>query len=165
MEPEDCEGDLTKERADDLRSLYWQLKEHGPETMMSMYKKHFSSEHFWRQVILNDVLEKQKEISELRFDSFASVLELGECVAEEEFDGLIEAVFPYYEDPSEIGREARHASGAPDVLVWNSEESFWFFAEVKGPNDGLRQSQKDWIWTNWNLIRGKFVLIYLNVTC
>lgn len=35
--------------------------------------------------------------------------------------------------------------GTPDLLIWRLKPKMWFFAEVKGPSDSLRNSQINWI--------------------
>ena len=35
-------------------------------------------------------------------------------------------------------------SGQPDLFVYSSNHSEWFFCEVKGPGDRIRRNQHDW---------------------
>jgi hypothetical protein len=35
--------------------------------------------------------------------------------------------------------------GTPDLLIWRLKPKMWFFAEIKGPRDSLRNSQINWI--------------------
>lgn len=36
-------------------------------------------------------------------------------------------------------------SGTPDLLIWRLKPKMWFFVEVKGHSDSLRESQIEWI--------------------
>ena len=37
-----------------------------------------------------------------------------------------------------------HQSGQPDLFVYRMETKSWFFCEVKGPGDRMRENQKEW---------------------
>ncbi len=167
--PEDCDGDLSESRAAELRPLYWQLRQYGAEAMLARHEEWITSlrlGHGMKHDPPPDCLtpeEFRDWAMQFMLEDFATVLEQGACIAEDEYDDLVDAVFPYFYDPDEPGREARQAAGAPDLLVWDAGESLWFFAEIKGQKDSLRISQGEWLRVNWTRIRGNFVLVYLHV--
>ena len=42
--------------------------------------------------------------------------------------------------------------GIPDVVGWNNEDSLAsaIFVECKGPNEGIKDDQEDWLWAAMN---------------
>lgn len=157
-----CEYDdvmepLTEERANKLRSLFIQVKENGIEAVLSTYRDHLVENIAQQEKIIgHSVTEFQKNTIDPRVDFFARKLELADCINEEEFDKIMAAVFDF--DELEI------SGGAPDLLVWDNSHSMWFFAEVKGPGDSIRDSQKNWIRANWQGIKGRMLFISLDTT-
>lgn len=55
------------------------------------------------------------------------------------------------------------ANGTPDLFIWHPDSTLhlWFFAEVKGPRDSLRESQSIWIKQNWERIQGRVILVHI----
>ena len=72
------------------------------------------------------------------------------------FYSLIDALFP-------SGDEFFLEPGAPDLLLWHPDgtSGAWFFAEVKGPGDSLRSTQKAWLISNRECLRGHYLLVVL----
>ena len=157
VEPEDFEGKLTAERAAELSPLYEyvargldvtaQFKSYRAEKRSALLKYLGAAQ--W----LPEWLERSLE------ESFDELTNLARILGPKTTEQLCEAVFEY--DPEYGLEEFTTAVGAPDLFVWTppSLPPFWFFAEVKGPQDHLRASQAAWLANHWQKVQGHFLII------
>jgi len=158
VEPEDCEGEVTPERAADLLPAYEQLI--SDPSAAAKLKRHLSA----RRNALSRFLPPGSSLAlelldELQGKELERLIRLAQILGPETTQQLPEAVF---EDDPEYGFDDMTTSiGAPDLFMWtpSSLAPFWFFAEVKGPSDHLRASQAGWLASHWGMVRGHFVLI------
>ena len=75
-------------------------------------------------------------------------------------ENLYDAIF--YVDPIDGSIYDYGAKpGAPDLFIWHPDPAYmcWFFAEVKGPRDHLRESQYQWIQKHWDCVQGRVILL------
>src|SRR5437667_11925868 len=90
--------------------------------------------------------------------SFRRLVAFAKFFGVETFNAVWQAVFDF--------DEFTPAPGAPDLLVWllpkaAGEPGLWFFSEVKGPRDSLRNSQKEWLYQHWEVVSGHYLLTIL----
>lgn len=158
VEIEDCEDKISDERQAQLRPMYLRANEQTAEELLAEFRAMQRDSESWQKEY---VARKLKGLSDFidfandcARDGFEETLSLARSIGTSEFGAVCEAVFPV--DDQDV------AIGAPDLLVWNSESAIWFFAEVKGPRDHLRESQVMWLRENWERIGGRFVLLILS---
>lgn len=147
---EDVEGDLTPARQEELQPLYLYAAQKSVNHLLSQFLKYRAD----MQNILKatgNVTPLFPDAEGLLVDEFKENIKLVQCLGENNFQSLYEAVFEY--------DNLTAASGAPDLFVWDTNTGIWFFAEVKGPHDYVRKSQLDWVNANWDRIKGRFVLL------
>lgn len=151
---EEIDAPLSQKRKWELRPLFYHIKELGTERAKEIYRNYTSKsfKSFYESNLLSPRLYQQ--ILRLKMEDFSVILDLARCLTENEFEDILDALFF---DRLEL------LPGVPDIFIFDSEYSFWFFAEVKGPNDRLRQNQKNWIRENWERIRGRFLLIEVDI--
>ena len=162
VEPEDFDGPLSSERADELKPLYLSVEQHAD--LLECYREYLREEqaHLW--LPLAEYLRKngkeqllppnlQSQVEEVELEDFAEKVLLARTLGSSTIEDLVEAIFDY--DEFEL------AVGAPDLFVWDPESTppVWFFGEVKGPRDHLQPTQYEWIQRNWDKIKGRVVLI------
>jgi hypothetical protein len=158
IEPEDCDGRADADRLDDLRPLYRHANDFQISKLSRRYKQYLDERlQFLDQIDLHGELLPlvRHTVNDVSIAQFEDLLALARCIGAEAFENVAEAVFEYDEFPP--------FPGAPDLLVWlpDPNDGLWFFAEVKAPNDSLRKSQRDWLRTHWERIRGRFVQVSL----
>jgi hypothetical protein len=158
IEPEDCDGRADADRLDDLRPLYRHANDFQISELSRRYKQYLDERlRFLDQIDLHGELLPlvRHTVNDVSIAQFEDLLALARCIGAEAFENVAEAVFEYDEFPP--------FPGAPDLLVWlpDPNDGLWFFAEVKAPNDSLRKSQRDWLRTHWERIRGRFVQVSL----
>jgi hypothetical protein len=153
VEMEDVDGDISAERANELRSLVVQAQEHDEEWLVARYR----SEQQYKSSVLERFMGRPTAslVTETGADSFRELITLAKVLGVDLFDALYEAVFEF--------DEFTVAAGAPNLLVWlpRYEPSCWFFSEVKAPGDSLRMSQKGWLHQHWDLVRGHYLITVL----
>lgn len=146
--PDDVDGPVPPARKKDLRPLYLHANEASWADLLVRFREHLDE----RQMVMEKVgVRRPPQIQNFQLDDFKEKLLFTRCLGTENFENLCDAIFEFDEFPPYVG--------APDLFVWDSQARVWFFAEVKGPNDGLRQSQADWVRNNWDSIKGRFVLL------
>lgn len=159
VQPEDCDGPVSRVRAKELRPLYKQITGHTDlvkRFRLNMEQRDREMELFYeiggrsRSDLPRDAVA---QVSEFVINDFQNLINLGQLLGAGQFEKLFEAVFDFDEfDP---------ANGTPDLFVWDTDDDAptWFFAEVKGPRDHLGPNQYRWIGENWELIKGRIVLL------
>ncbi len=151
VEPRDSAGDISPERAVELRPLVLVALQHSEESLVAQYQ----SERNRNTLFLNEILGHTDSVvvQEIARDSFRQCVSLGTCLGAV-FDAVYDAVFFF--------DEFTVADGAPDLLLWQPEQpSMWFFSEVKAPGDSLSASQKGWLREHWELVRGHYSITLL----
>ncbi len=152
IEPEDFLGDLSSNRAAELRPLIDVAQEHRAELLVGRYE-----------------LERQRDLEILARASgqartagsddivvewFREQLSLATLLGRDVFWAIHEAVFGF--------DEFTVAEGAPDLFLWAPEQpAFWLFSEVKASGDSLREPQKRWLDQHWELVSGHYVITVL----
>ena len=139
--------------------LFLQLQKFGTEYLIDQQRKHLQNT-LPADLVSNYFKTREDSFAGhglhwSHFDSFHLSLELASCLSEAEFFALTDAIIDlelYYVLP-----------GAPDLLVWDTAEKLWFLAEVKGPGDQIRESQRKWLRSNWNQIGSHFLFVSLDV--
>jgi hypothetical protein len=152
VEPEDAEGDISPERAQELRPLVQLAQEYSEEFLVSRYR----TERGGHASVLDRIVGQPASmvVHELLVDCFRQRIALAKSIGIEVFSAVYEAVFSF--------DEFTVAEGAPDLLLWlPGEPSFWFFSEVKASGDSLRASQKGWLYQHWELVRGHYSITAL----
>jgi hypothetical protein len=97
-------------------------------------------------------------------NSDSSAPDLANFMTKHDFYNLYDAIFFYSgSDEEDTFHDLLPVPGTPDLFIFDAKESLWFFAEVKGPNDSLKESQKRWLKNNWEKIRGNYILIEIDV--
>jgi hypothetical protein len=93
------------------------------------------------------------------------LLHLARAIQPASFPQVLESIIDTIHD-DECGDIDHLSSGAPDLLLWTKAPlpPFWFFAEVKGPKDSIRDSQIGWIRANWERIEGRVLIIAISTT-
>ena len=71
--------------------------------------------------------------------NFERLYVLAHAFGEEKLLQVAEFLSDWYGDLYETPR------GTPDLLIWRLKPKMWFFVEVKGHSDSLRESQINWI--------------------
>ena len=71
--------------------------------------------------------------------NFERLYALAHAFGEEKLLQVAEFLSDWYGDHYQAPR------GTPDLLIWRLKPKMWFFVEVKGPSDSLRNSQINWI--------------------
>jgi hypothetical protein len=153
IEMEDVDGDISEERANELRPLVVQAQEHDEQRLITRYR----SEQQHRHSVLERLMGRPPAsfVTEFGADSFRELLALAKTLGVDSFEAIYEAVFEF--------DEFTVAAGAPDLLLWlpGHEPSCWFFSEVKAPGDSLRVSQKEWLRRHWDLVCGHYLITVL----
>jgi hypothetical protein len=152
VQPEDVEGDISPERAAELRPLVVFAQEHNEESLVARYR----TERGRHASVLDRVVGQTASaaVQELSVDSFRQRVALAKFLGVEVFSVIYEAVFSF--------DEFTVAEGVPDLFLWlPGEPSFWFFSEVKASGDSLRASQKRWLHQHWELVRGHYSITAL----
>jgi len=176
------QGDITVARAKELTPLYLQVGEHDDlERKFEDYlrEKYFvKSNNDFIQHILSLLNERIPEeirdeasgattvgdfLRRHQSEHFYRVLHLARTIQPASFPQVLESIIDTIRD-DECGDIENVSVGSPDVLLWTMSPlpPFWFFAEVKGPNDRLRESQIGWIRANWERIKGRVLLISIS---
>jgi len=161
FESDEIDIPLSQKRERELRPLFYHVKELGVQRAKKIYRDYKSNllKEFFN-LLKQPYSHIYQQILDLEIETFSIILDLAHCLTENEFEDLIDALFL---DPISGFDEFTLQPGAPDIFIFDSESLFWFFAEIKGPNDYLRQSQKNWIRENWERIRGRFLLVELDI--
>ena len=153
VEPEDVDGGISEDRADELCPLIVHAQEHAVESLVSRYR----SEQQHKALVLERFvgLASSSVVTEVGADSFRDLVGLAKVLGVALFEAIYDAVFEF--------DEFTVAAGAPDLLVWlpGPEPSCWFFSEVKAPGDSLRSSQKGWLHQHWDLVCGHYLITVL----
>lgn len=139
---------------EDRRPLYLQAHEQ-PRRVIERYAEHLKErDKILARFGLPSVSSSERHrVAAIEAQKW--ILTLARFFGIEDFENLFEAVFDHY--------DYQPAVGAPDLFAWNpAVKGSWFFAEVKGPNDHLRDSQVQWLRSNWRRIKGRFVLLILS---
>lgn len=155
VKPEDVDGDISHERALELRSLIMYAQEHSEEELVARYQASVEHKASVLQPFLGISPDANSIIIDFEADSFRQVISLAKSLGVETFEAIYEAVFDF--------DEFSVASGTPDIFLWLSGQgqSLWFFSEVKAPGDSLRNSQKAWLHEHWKLVCGHYALTIL----
>lgn len=144
---EDVECEVTAERVEELQPLFHHACNSSMRDLLDKYeeylKKIYANSKPHGIVLSSNFIDGSLELLKEK-------LQLARCIGAEHFENIFDAVFDF--------DELSLASGAPDLFVWDPNENMWFFAEIKGPNDHLRQSQAEWVRINWDRINGHFIL-------
>lgn len=153
VEPEDCDGDVSEDRASELRPLVEHAQESTVDALVSCYGSELESEAFWMKHNFGRAMSA--EAIKSRLDSFRERIVLAKVLGSDAYYAIFDAVFSF--------DEFTIAEGTPDLLVWLPEpdRSCWFFSEVKAPGDSLRSSQKGWLHHHWELVCGHYVITML----
>lgn len=151
--PEDTEGRVSMEREAELRPLYIQANETDPQLLVEEYRKHIEYQRTTLEKAGWGILTPPA-MTHLSVELFREKLELARCLGVSRFETIFDCVFEPFD-------EFRVMPGVPDLLVWSDSNQLWFFAEVKGPRDSLRDTQNAWIRAYWEIIRGRFALVLL----
>jgi hypothetical protein len=152
VQPEDVEGYISPERAQELRPLVQLAQEHSEEFLVSRYL----TERGRHASVLDRIVGQAASaaVHELSVDCFRRRVALAKSLGVEVFSAIYDAVFSF--------DEFTVAEGAPDLLLWlPGEPSFWFFSEVKASGDSLRPSQNGWLHQHWELVRGHYSITAL----
>ncbi|GAC1310395.1 MAG: hypothetical protein NVSMB27_47340 [Ktedonobacteraceae bacterium] len=93
-------------------------------------------------------------------DDLRSKMKLACLLGSETIESLHEAILRFENDFDEYSV----VEGAPDLFLWHPNPAYnlWFFAEVKGPGDHLRESQSGWIRGYWEHIRGRVMILHVD---
>jgi hypothetical protein len=121
------------EREAELRPLYVQANQTDPQLLVDKYQEHLECQRSTREKVGLGLLIPPA-MTYLSVKSFLEKLELARCLGVGQFETIFDAII----DPFD---EFRVMQGVPDLFVWSLSEQLWFFAEVKGPCDSLRESQ------------------------
>lgn len=153
---EDTEGPVSVQRHSELRPLYVQANQTDLTLLVEGYREYLAA--------IRTNLEKfglgpqiHPAVNHLSVDAFREKLELARLLGAEQFETIFDSVFEHFD-------EFRVMEGVPDLFVWSESHQLWFFAEVKGPNDSLRESQGGWIGSHWEAIDGRFAIVLLHET-
>ena len=151
VEPEDVEGEISPERAQELCPLVQLAQEESEEILVSRYCTYDG------RASVFDCIPGQTTfgvVHEFSVHCFRQRVTLARSLGVEVFSAIYEAVFSF--------DEFTVAEGAPDLLLWLPREpTFWFFSEVKASGDSLRASQKAWLRQHWELVRGHYCITAL----
>jgi hypothetical protein len=150
--PEDTEGVTSPQREQELRPLYLQANEFDTETLLHKLQEHLAPEYQWLERFRSALLAQK--VIDHQIDAFEQKLALARCLGVNTFEAIWEVIA----DPQD---DFILEPGIPDVFVWSQTPPIWLFAEVKGPRDSLRSSQVSWLKSNWETIRGRFVLVLI----
>jgi hypothetical protein len=93
-----------------------------------------------------------KAMDNILSEAVSDTIRLGKVLGVETFWKLYEAVFDL-----ELS-EYSPAAGVPDLLLWNSTASIWFFCEVKAPGDYQSPNQRGWMQRHWQTVEGHCTL-------
>jgi VRR-NUC domain len=151
--PDDTKGPVSVERETELRPLYVQANQTDPELLVEKYRGHLKYQRTTLEKV--GLLLTPPAITRLSVELFREKLELARFLGIEQFETIFDSVLEPFD-------EFRVMPGVPDLLVWSESDQLWFFAEVKGPRDSLRESQGAWIRAHWETIRGRFALVLLH---
>jgi hypothetical protein len=172
---EECEGDIAEVRERELRPLYLQVSEHDDferkfedylckRNAVMRYLSSQLNERFPEKISkasgVNTLAEYWKR-SEM--EEFRRLLRLAHVISPTSFPQVLESMVDTTHD-DECGDLDQLFSGVPALLLWTKAPlpRFWFFAEVKGPNDRIRQSQISWIRANWERIEGRVLIVSIS---
>lgn len=163
-------GEASEEGEREFRPLYTYCLELG-EKMLETYKEYlvrrrerspFLSRRFERERLGLKGLNEREDLDESErldlqglldasdkgllvadkaaLDDLERKIKLACLLGSEAIESLYEAITSYYDEYRVVG-------GAPDLFLWHPNPAYnlWFFAEVKGPRDHLRESQLGWM--------------------
>ena len=156
VEMEESVSGVSEERAHELQSLYLHCLEYG-EKLLETYREYLDLEEeqipeavrFLGKAYI-DESKKSKLLDLEREISLVRVLGL------EAFESLYHAILTDYD-------EFRTVDGLPDLFLWHPNPTYhlWFFAEVKGPKDRLRESQAAWMRSFCKNIQGRVMIVHV----
>lgn len=154
VEPDDVDEPLSKQRLHELRPLIRWANETSEDNLILAWNAMRQEQGRAASIVLGQSCSITN--STYGEEAFRQLLTLAKSVGSETFGAIFNAVFDF--------DEFTPAAGAPDLLVWlpRSEPALWFFSEVKGPGDSLRDSQKQWLHQHWNTVRGHYLLTILD---
>ena len=153
---DDVEGQLTEARARELRPLYVYFLEQG-EKLLGTYQEYLAlqREQF---TVLPQLLgsEGLLQLDSNKLCDLERKIKLACLLGSEGIESLYEAILPDFDEYSVV-------EGAPDLFLWHPDPAYnlWFFAEVKGPGDHLRESQAGWIQGFWEHVRRRVVILHV----
>jgi hypothetical protein len=155
---------ISPERESQLRPLTVHVQEISDEVLFARFHQHLSDRH----ATLGPIGKKLSLLDQTRtllsqpteLDDFKSLVALARLLGPSlAYDLEQVLLYEFAEESSGV----IVGTGAPDLLLWTpkGENELWFFSEVKAPGDYLRETQKDWIARNWELVHGHFLLTIL----
>lgn len=171
VSPEDCDNSVSPHRRAELEPLYIQAITRSDAELESDFEQHqIAKENAWawmgttelgfRQKLMAGVSSNSNDLEPYRrqmsLEAFRSKVRLARCLGRRDFEAVYDAIFDF--------DEFTPAAGAPDLFAWQPDQEMWFFAELKAPGDSLRQTQAEWVSSNWGRIKGRFVILQIMPT-
>jgi hypothetical protein len=161
VEMEDVVGEISSERATDLRPLFDYIHDTDATKLAALFDEWRQDLRASRKFLHSEVgdsmpsRETSLALEAAASESFSRLTALGQAIAPSEFCGIWNAVFGF--------DEFTLSPGVPDLLVWLPKASpgCWFFVEVKAHGDYLSHAQKEWLRSNLNVVRGHYLLVLL----
>jgi hypothetical protein len=156
VEMDNIDGPFDSERAVELTPLIDRLASEDVQNLMFNWKVNRETKCREIELLGFPISACSAEATAIMENSFRELLSLGGALRQTAFDDVWETIFDF--------DELSVASGSPDLLVWLpfGDPPLWFFTEVKGPGDSLRQSQIEWITKHWQVIKGHFLVTQLH---
>jgi len=159
VEPEDLEGQPSKETSLELRPLIQQANETAAETLVSTFLSERRHARAVAEGFLGvDTSPAQGLVDEASATAFRDLVALAKVLGVETFDRIFEVVFDL-----DLGDEFTPVVGTPDLLIWHPTltPAVWFFSEVKAPGDYLSEAQKQWLQFHWDVVKDHFLITML----
>ncbi len=161
VEMEGVAGEISSERSAELRSLFDYIHDTDATLLARRFTEWCQDTQSSSRLLFLETersAPSQETTSLLEAEahkSFSRLTNLGEVIARSEFEVIRNAVFDF--------DEFTLSPGVPDLLVWlpKSSPNCWFFVEVKAHGDYLSHAQKEWLRSNWDFVRGHYVLALL----